>query len=110
MPITEGDKTPFFQRLLGKRNKTKAVNKTNNIVDLNNLATTLNSTYISKGIPVWQNFSELIYLLDCYYSNPIVQAIINIKAEAFANMKFEVIDLKTGERIPLDISILKSNS
>ena len=60
------------------------------------------STYISTGTPVWKNFSELIYLLNCYYDNPIVQAIINIKAEAFANMKFYVKDLKTKEIFPLE--------
>lgn len=59
------------------------------------------STYITTGTPVWQNFSELIYLLDCYYQNPVVNAIINIKAEAFANMRFKVKDLKTEEIIPL---------
>lgn len=60
------------------------------------------STFISTGTPVWKNFGELIYLLDCYYSNPVVQAIINIKAEAFANMRFKVIDLKSGETTPLE--------
>ncbi|MAX71808.1 MAG: hypothetical protein CMC76_12050 [Flavobacteriaceae bacterium] len=60
------------------------------------------STFLTTGTPVWQNFSELIYLLDCYYSNPVVNAIINIKAEAFANLKFKVKDLKTGEIIPLE--------
>src|SRR5690606_4982699 len=60
------------------------------------------STYIFTGTPVWKNLSELIYLLNCYYHNPIVQAIINIKAEAFANMKFYVKDLKTKEVIPLE--------
>lgn len=60
------------------------------------------STYITTAVPVWKNFSELIYLLNCYYENPIVQAIINIKAEAFSNMMFEVKDLKSGEIVPLD--------
>lgn len=60
------------------------------------------STYISTSVPVWKNLSELIYLLDCYYENPVVQAVINIKAEAFANIRFKVKDLKTGEEIPLE--------
>ena len=55
------------------------------------------STFITTSTPVWRNFSELIYLLDCYYQNPVVQAIVNIKAEAFANMRFKVKDLKTKE-------------
>lgn len=59
------------------------------------------STFISTGMPVWKNLSELIYLLECYYTNPIVNAIINIKAEAYANIRFKVKDLKTGEIIPL---------
>jgi hypothetical protein len=40
--------------------------------------------------------------LKCYQENPIVQAIINIKAEAFANIKFSVKDLKTDEIFPLE--------
>ena len=59
------------------------------------------STFLTTGTPVWQNLSQLIYLLDCYYQNPVVNAIINIKAEAFANMRFKVKDLKTDEVIPL---------
>lgn len=61
-----------------------------------------NNTYITKGQPVWRNFSELIYLLNAYYENPIVQAVINIKAEAFSNMKFFVKDIKNGEIVPLE--------
>ena len=60
------------------------------------------STFLTTGTPVWQNLSQLAYLLDCYYSNPVVNAIINIKAEAFANLKFKLKDLKTGEIIPLE--------
>lgn len=59
------------------------------------------STYISTGSPVWRNFTELIYLLNCYYDNPVVQAAVNIKAEAFANIRFSVKD-KDGEIIPLE--------
>lgn len=50
----------------------------------------------------WRNLSNASYLLACYYDNPVVQAVINVKAEAFANMKFIVEDSKTGELIPLD--------
>ncbi|WP_299129369.1 phage portal protein [uncultured Winogradskyella sp.] len=60
------------------------------------------TTFINKGTPVWQNFSELRYLLNCYYENPVVNAVINIKAEAFANMRFKVKDLKSEEIIPLE--------
>lgn len=59
------------------------------------------SVFLTTGTPIWRNLSELIFLLKCYYENPIVQTIINIKAEAFANIKFKVKDLKTGEIIPL---------
>lgn len=59
------------------------------------------STLFVNARPVWRNLSELLYLLTCYYENPIVQTIINIKAEAFANIKFKVKDLKTGEIVPL---------
>jgi len=62
----------------------------------------LTPTYITNATPSWRNFTELIYLLKCYYDNPVVQAVINIKAEAWSNMKFSVKDLKTQEIIPID--------
>ena len=82
-----------------KSSKTKEVTKASSSV---NTYTIPSSTYITTGNPVWRNLSELIYLLNCYCENPIVQAIINIKAEAFANIRFSVKDLKEGEIIPLD--------
>ncbi|MBO0323469.1 phage portal protein [Muricauda sp. CAU 1633] len=57
---------------------------------------------INDGLPVWRDLSTMKYLLDCYQENPVVQAIINIKAEAFANIKFSVKDLKSGEILPLE--------
>ena len=56
----------------------------------------------SDGMPVWRDLSTMKYLLSCYQENPVVQAIINIKAEAFANIKFFVKDIKTGEVLPLE--------
>lgn len=82
---------------IGKKSVTPAVTKS-----LSNISSIASSTYISTGSPVWRNFSELIYLLDCYYTNPVVQACINIKAEAFANIKFQVKDLKSGEILDLE--------
>lgn len=60
------------------------------------------STQIITGTPIWRNLTELIYLLNCYYDNPIVQAVINIKAKAFSNIKFYVKDLQSGEIIPIE--------
>lgn len=85
-----------------KSSKTKEVTKASSNSSLVNPISTLTSTYITKGTPVWKNFSELIYLLDCYYSNPIVQAVINTKVEAFANIRFSVKDLESGEIVPLE--------
>lgn len=59
------------------------------------------STFITSAVPVWRNLSELSYLLKCYCENPIVQAVVNIKAKAFSNVEFSVKNLKTGELIPL---------
>ena len=61
-----------------------------------------NSNFIARGIPVWRNLTQLTYLLKCYRENPIVQAVINIKAEALSNVLISVKDLKTGDIIPLD--------
>lgn len=66
------------------------------------LTTLPTGTFISTGTPVWRNFSELIYLLNCYYENPVVQACVNIKSEAFANIKFQVKNLKDGEILDLE--------
>jgi len=63
------------------------INKSSTLTTLNSGALMPSTTFIG-GSPVWRNFSELIYLLNCYYDNPIVNAVINIKAEAFANIKF----------------------
>ncbi len=60
-------------------------------------------TFISTQTPIWRNLSELSYLLDCYYQNPVVQAVINIKAKAFSNIKFFVKDIKSGETVPLEL-------
>lgn len=60
------------------------------------------SSYISTGTPVWRNLYETISLLKVYCENPISQAIINIKADALANIKFFVKDLKTGEIVNLE--------
>lgn len=62
----------------------------------------LTPSFVTTANPVWRNLSELIYLLNCYHENPVVNAIINIKAEAFANMRFKVKVLKTGEIFPLN--------
>ncbi|WP_421809055.1 phage portal protein [Flagellimonas sp.] len=59
-------------------------------------------TIFNDGLPVYRDLSTLQYLLDCYRENPVVQAIINIKAEAFANIKFSVKDIRTGEIVPLE--------
>ena len=60
------------------------------------------STFIQTNTPVWRNLSQLIYLLDCYYQNPIVQPIINMKADAWSNMQIQVRDLKTKEKVDLE--------
>ena len=59
------------------------------------------TNFIVDGLPVYRNLSSQLYLLDCYENNPIVQSIINIKANAFSNIRFIVRDLKTGEELPL---------
>tara|TARA_R110001606_G_scaffold321052_3_gene467910 strand:- start:4684 stop:6114 length:1431 start_codon:yes stop_codon:yes gene_type:complete len=77
---------------------TVAKNNINHFANISKLA----SSFINNGSPVWRNLSELIYLLDCYEDNPVVQAIINIDADAFGNMKFYIKDLKTEEIVPLN--------
>lgn len=59
-------------------------------------------TFIDKVTPTWRDLSQLIYLLKAYCENFVAQATINVKAEAFANIKFSVKDLKTGEITPID--------
>ena len=52
--------------------------------------------------PSWRSLSESYYLLQCYVQNPVVQATINIKANAFSNLKFVVKNLSDEEEIPLE--------
>jgi len=59
-------------------------------------------SFFMSGTPVWQNLAESAMQLDSYCNNPVVQAVINIKASAAANIKFKVKDLRTGDIIPLD--------
>lgn len=68
----------------------------------NTLPVLPSTSFITHGIPVWRNLSELAYLLQCYSENTVVNAVVNIKAKAFSNMKFRVKDLKTGDIIPIE--------
>ena len=43
------------------------------------------------------SFDSPVKLLNSYKSNPIVNAVINIKANAFSNFRFKIEDLKTNE-------------
>lgn len=43
------------------------------------------------------SFDAPIKLLNSYKSNPIVNAVINIKANAFSNLRFKIEDLRTNE-------------
>ncbi|MGR3218471.1 MAG: phage portal protein [Candidatus Anammoxibacter sp.] len=49
----------------------------------------------------WVNLYNNFYLMSCYESNPIVNAVINIKADAWANMRYLIKDLASEEIIPL---------
>ncbi len=60
------------------------------------------TTYILDGNPVYRNLYTQAYLLKCYEQNPIVQSVINIKANAFSNMRFFVRDIKSGEETPIN--------
>jgi hypothetical protein len=62
----------------------------------------LNTLTIVGGTPSYRNLSESIYLLNCYCENPVVQAVIDVKALAFSNMRFSVKDLKTDEVTPIN--------
>jgi len=50
----------------------------------------------------WINVYNNTYLQECYLTNPIVNAVINIKADAWANMRYKIKDLSSGEIIPID--------
>lgn len=89
-----------FGALLGKTSVGKYIIK-DSLRNLGTNKTFPGQTYQVSGMPSWRNLSELSYLLACYKENPIVQAIINIKAEAFSNIRFKVKDLKTGEILPI---------
>lgn len=60
------------------------------------------STVIYNNRPQWVNLKTLRQCLKVYQSNPIVHTIINIKANADANRRLEVIDRKTEETVPVN--------
>ena len=60
------------------------------------------NSFTVNGVAAWRDMSKLIYLLKCYLENNIVQAVINIKADAMSNMKFFIKDLKDGELVPIE--------
>lgn len=49
----------------------------------------------------WIDLYNEWLLMSCYEWNPVVNAVINIKADAWSNMKFEIRDLKTDDIIPI---------
>jgi len=59
------------------------------------------NTFIASGVPVYTKVSTDRYLLKVFRTNPIVQAIIDIKATAYSNKKYFVEDLETGEKVLL---------
>ena len=94
-------KEAWNQTTLGKIFTTNAHNKANTRTPIgSNLQ--LDSSYLLSGVASWRNLSELAYLLKAYCENPIVQAVINIKAEAFSNIKFSVKNLANNEILPLE--------
>lgn len=54
-----------------------------------------------EGTPSYGNISSKFYLLNCYENNPVVQSVINIKANALSNMRFSIRNLSDGEVTPL---------
>ena len=60
------------------------------------------NSFTVNGVAAWRDMSKLRYLLKCYLENNIVQAVINIKADAMSNMKFFIKDLKDGELVPIE--------
>ncbi len=49
----------------------------------------------------WVDLYNEWLLMSCYEFNPVVNAVINIKADAWSNMRFDIRDLKTDEIIPI---------
>ena len=49
----------------------------------------------------WIDLYNEWLLVSCYEFNPVVNAVINIKADAWSNMRFDIRDLKTDEIIPI---------
>lgn len=50
--------------------------------------------------PYWHSLKGLDTLFEWYQRNPVFYAIVNIKARAYANMKIQVVNRKTGKVEP----------
>ena len=55
--------------------------------------------YQTPNLPVYYDFEDQMSLMKAYENNPIVQAVIDIRANAYANGRIYAKDLKTGEII-----------
>jgi hypothetical protein len=93
-------KFPFFGKSKQKKEDVQEVNK----------GLGVSTAFVATGTPVFKNYKEALFPLRSYELNPIVQAVINIKADAFANLRFKIKDLRTGEEFDFeDIEKLKFN-
>lgn len=91
-----------FRSTLHKGLNLIGLGATNKALNLNSFSPKLFApTIITNGLPVWRNLSELSYLIECYHENPVVNAVFNIRADAKANVRYFVRDLKTLEETPL---------
>lgn len=55
---------------------------------------------VFKNQPYWQSLRGFQNLFNCYHRNPIFYAIVDIKARAKSNRKFEVVNRNTGKVEP----------
>ncbi len=58
------------------------------------------AVFIDK--PYWIRLRNLQNVFNAYHTNPVFYAIVNIKANADANRRFEIVDRKTEETIPVN--------
>jgi hypothetical protein len=57
------------------------------------------STYIISGQPVWLNLTEYSHYLNTYITNPILSAVIDIRARYASNMLIQLVEVDTDEVI-----------
>lgn len=97
---------PFFKGLVNKVSSLWPFGRSESMPTGNTLSSATNfglpfiNLSVFKDVPMWHSLSGFQSLVDWYISNPILGAVIDIKAREYANMRIRVRNKNTMELEP----------